>query len=134
MSEHFSEDELRCSCGCGKAEVKQDLIAGLEDLRRFVKRPIIITSGYRCPGADKACGGSGSGAHTLGMAADFYCPGLELPDLWKAIETCQGGYWSGLGAYYDQGRFIHADVYRTRFSRWTRIGGKYIYLFPRVLK
>lgn len=132
LSEHFSKAELSCKCGCGVCDVKQDLIVGLEEIRRYIKQPIIVTSGYRCPGADKACGGSGSGPHTFGMAADIYCPGLPMAELYRAIETCQGGVFSGLGAYPDDGvGFIHVDVYRARFHRWVRVKGKYIYLFTK---
>ena len=129
LSDHFSEDEMRCPCGCGIYTVTQDLIAGLEDLRRYINQQIIVTSGHRCPGHDKAVGGSGSGPHTLGMAADIYSPNMSMADLWKAIEACQGGYWWGQGAYPDNGNFIHVDVSHIRYARWVQVKGKYIYLF-----
>ena len=46
----------------------------LEKLREKLHcSKIIITSGYRCPTHDKNVGGTGSGHHTKGNAADLVC-------------------------------------------------------------
>ena len=42
-------------------------------------KPILISSGYRCPQLNAAVGGSKSSAHMSGLAADFSCPGYGTP-------------------------------------------------------
>jgi len=53
----------------------------LQRLRSLIGRPIIITSGYRCPKHDREVGGPGTSFHTKGLAADFYVPGVPLDQL-----------------------------------------------------
>lgn len=43
----------------------------LEPLRVHYGRPIIITSGYRCPKLNKAVGGAASSQHATGQAVDI---------------------------------------------------------------
>lgn len=43
----------------------------LEPLREAYGKPIIVTSGYRCPKLNKAVGGSATSQHVLGQAADI---------------------------------------------------------------
>ena len=53
--------------------IDSDLIDILEQVREhFGCTSCNINSGYRTPAADKAVGGSGSGPHTYGCAADVY--------------------------------------------------------------
>ncbi|MBP3379273.1 MAG: hypothetical protein J6K77_00200 [Ruminococcus sp.] len=75
LSAHFSASEMRCKCG-GTHDTKVDmaLIEKLEKLRETLGcSKIIVNSGYRCPAHDKNVGGSGSGQHTKGTAADIVC-------------------------------------------------------------
>lgn len=83
LTPHFNSSEFRCKPD-NKHDAKHDykidseLVNGLEAL--FTKIPelfgikvskICLTSGYRCPTHDVAVGGSGSGPHVGGYAADF---------------------------------------------------------------
>jgi len=52
--------------------IDSDLIDILEQVREHFECTCDINSGYRTPAADKAVGGSGSGPHTYGCAADAY--------------------------------------------------------------
>ncbi|MBQ8225577.1 MAG: peptidase M15 [Bacteroides sp.] len=54
----------------------------LEPLREFAGRPIIITSGYRCPALNIKVGGVYASQHTLGEAADIRLPRTEYTS-WK---------------------------------------------------
>lgn len=45
----------------------------LEKFRAVLKRPIVITSGYRCPVLNSRVNGSKSSAHMSCYAADFVC-------------------------------------------------------------
>lgn len=75
ITEHFNSNEFQCKCGRNhQFELSDDLVNKLEKLYKKLNcGKIIITSGYRCTQHDKSVGGSGSGQHTLGTAADIKC-------------------------------------------------------------
>lgn len=52
----------------------------LEPLREFAERPIIISSGYRCPVLNLKVGGAYASQHTLGEAADIQLPKTPYTD------------------------------------------------------
>lgn len=47
----------------------------LDPLRKAWGKPIIVTSGYRCPKLNKAVGGSDTSVHKIGFAADLQTAG-----------------------------------------------------------
>ena len=49
----------------------------LEPAREKLGKPIIVTSGYRCPALNKAVGGVGNSQHMTGQAADLVCSKYE---------------------------------------------------------
>ena len=49
----------------------------LEPIRAHFGSPVVVTSGYRSPAVNKACGGSPTSQHVLGEAADFTVPGVS---------------------------------------------------------
>lgn len=51
----------------------------LQRIRDRLGKPIIITSGYRCPALNKAVGGVTSSDHQSGQAADIVAPGFGTP-------------------------------------------------------
>ena len=75
LTEHFSVSEFRCKCGgTHDTVINPDLPEKLEKLFKALNcSKIIINSGYRCTSHDKAVGGSGSGHHVYGNAADIVC-------------------------------------------------------------
>lgn len=44
----------------------------LDPLREAYGKPIVVTSGYRCPALNKAVGGSATSDHMRGCAADIH--------------------------------------------------------------
>lgn len=50
----------------------------LDPLRRAWGKPIIVSSGYRCPKLNKAIGGVSSSQHQKGQAADITAGSKEL--------------------------------------------------------
>lgn len=104
ISEHFSEKEMICPCGCGKVHVDQFLIYLLEKARKLLGRPIIITSGYRCAKHNAVVDGKPNSAHLTGKAVDIQCAfSSERFDL---IRTFIGIGVTRLGI---GGDFIHID-------------------------
>lgn len=53
----------------------------LQPLRDKLKRPIIITSGYRCPKVNQAVGGKPNSQHQTGQAADIHVNGMRTDEL-----------------------------------------------------
>lgn len=71
ISNHFHSTEFRCKCGCGVIKIDENLVNKLESIyAKLNASKCIISSGYRCSKHDKAVGGSGTGQHTKGLAAD----------------------------------------------------------------
>ena len=60
-------------CNIEQAGNIQRLIAEvLDPLREAYGKPIVVTSGYRCPALNKAVGGSKTSDHMKGCAADIH--------------------------------------------------------------
>lgn len=105
---NFSEDEFRCKCGCGKVEMRADFMAKLQQLRNAYGKPMIITSGYRCPDHPVEAKKTVSGAHTTGMAADIAVQGTDAYNLLKHAFALG---FTGIGVQQKGGgRFIHLDT------------------------
>lgn len=84
---HFTLDELANTNNKEYKEInlqeakkqlgKMYMLAGFaERVREIVGKPLIITSGYRCEGLNKAVGGSKASQHRLCEAIDFKVKGL----------------------------------------------------------
>lgn len=75
LTSHFNAKEFRCKCGKSHdILISGELVQMLEKLYAALNcSKIIVNSGYRCASHDKAVGGTGSGQHTKGTAADVVC-------------------------------------------------------------
>ena len=52
----------------------------LDAIREKVGKPILISSGFRCPVLNKAVGGVSNSQHQKGLAADLICADMESLD------------------------------------------------------
>lgn len=79
----------------------------LQYVRDIIKKPIIITSGWRTPEWNRACGGTASSYHLQGLAADTRAPGLPLFLYYSYLlkYTSFNGY-----GYYRWKNFVHSDL------------------------
>lgn len=50
----------------------------LQPIRDKLGKPMIITSGYRCPTLNKKVGGVANSQHTKGQAVDFYVNAMSI--------------------------------------------------------
>ena len=109
-SKYFTKEEMTCKCGCGREEMNIEFMATLDDLREYYGKPMIITSGYRCPEHPVEARKKRRGAHTYGRAVDVAVSGSEAfsflqhvyeQDKFKRIGVAQKGPSSS--------RFIHLD-------------------------
>ncbi len=49
----------------------------LDGIRAKLGKPILVSSGYRCPMLNKAVGGVANSQHLKGLAADLVCADME---------------------------------------------------------
>lgn len=114
LTEHFKVSEFRCKCGgTHNTLISQELADKLEQLRTALKcSKIIINSGYRCSEHDRKVGGSGSGQHTTGKAADIVCYGADGKVISSKIVTCaaQDIGFSGIANIDGTYTATHVDV------------------------
>jgi uncharacterized protein YcbK (DUF882 family) len=107
---HFTVREMACRCGCGEIVVVVDFMDRLEAIRKKLSRPMVVTSGYRCPDYNDQVSTTGpDGPHTTGRAADVKIFGegaLRLATLAPGLGfTGVGLKQRGIRA----GRFLHLD-------------------------
>ena len=122
LSPHFSRKEFECR-GCGRLVLDDNLLDGLEALRKLAGVPVVVNAGYRCRQHNQEVGGVPNSQHTQGLAADIRLPGLSLQRMYElALEVPQFSR-GGIGAY--DGDFLHVDV-RDHRARWARVDGKYV--------
>lgn len=109
ISEHFSQFELQCHCGCGRNEMHDGFLVKLEMIRAVVG-PMIITSAYRCPKHNQNVSSTGSkGPHTTGRAVDVRCAGsMALRLIEEGLRVGMTGIGVKQHGNYSS-RFIHLD-------------------------
>ena len=61
--ENFTENELKCKCGCGSFNIDNEFLIRLQAFRYMLKQGMIPTSCCRCEKHNKAVGGV---AYSLG--------------------------------------------------------------------
>lgn len=86
------------------AEIKENLTVLIEEcldpIREAFGVPIMVTSGYRCPPLNAACGGSPTSEHKTGFAAD-----IDTSDnirLWEVITSGDFKWTQLINEYPDE--------------------------------
>ena len=120
LSPHFNAREFRCQCGQShETLIASELVDKLETLYTALNcSKIIVTSGYRCPEHDKAVGGTSSGQHTKGTAADVCCYWQDGQPISSKTVCCkaQDLGFGGIANITSSYQYTHLDV-RTGY-RW----------------
>ena len=120
LSPHFNAREFRCQCGQPhETLIASELVDKLEALYTALNcSKIIVTSGYRCPEHGKAVGGTSSGQHTKGTAADVCCYGQDGQPISSKTVCCkaQNLGFGGIANITSSYQYTHLDV-RTGY-RW----------------
>lgn len=99
----------------------------LQPLRDRVRKPIVVSSGFRSVSVNRRIGGSKSSQHTKGQAADFTIPGMMIADVVALIRK--------IGLPVDQcidefGQWVHVSYgprHRRQYLKARREGGKTVY-------
>lgn len=87
LSDHFSLDEMMISQEAARKgidntppEAAMNTLTAtakkMDAVRRLLGRPIVVSSGYRCPELNRAIGSDDNSDHPKALAVDFICPGF----------------------------------------------------------
>lgn len=88
----------------------------LDPLRREMKMPIFVTSGYRSPLLNRILRGVANSQHVAGEAADIKCNlRNDTLKLWQLIKL--GDYEFDQAILYTKRNFIHLSLKRNGMNR-----------------
>jgi uncharacterized protein YcbK (DUF882 family) len=112
LSKHLSRNEIACKCGCGFDDLDEETVRLFEEVRWMNGDvPIKPSSGCRCPGHNKAEGGSDKSKHMIGTAIDIPCRDPNY--IYNYLDTKYPRKY-GLGLY---SWGVHVDC-RAERARW----------------
>lgn len=114
LTKNFSLKEFDCRCGCampkGARVAVSALAAQLQVLRDYLKKPIIVTSGYRCVAHNYSVGGAARSFHLAGMAADVVINGVSPAHLGALIQEMIHSAAMAEGGLKAYSSFVHYDI------------------------
>lgn len=92
----------------------------LDPLREAWGKPIIVTSGYRCPELNKAVGGVPSSMHLEGRAADITTGNVvDNRRLWQLVQDLKLPFFELIGQKYDF-QWLHISYNPSRPQRFEK--------------
>lgn len=123
--------EQFCNRSLPKDGINPLLLEGLQFLREYFSKEMIISSPYRCLIYNRKIGSGDYSQHILGTAADIVIKDTCCKDVMRVIEA--HNLFTGRGLYPDNGdNFCHVDVrdgllalQHTRIARWVKVNGIY---------
>lgn len=118
LSANLKVPEFACrgnGC-CSTVLIDDQLVTYIQKIRDHFKKPITITSGYRCPTHNSRVGGATGSRHSKGQAADIVVSGVA-PKLVAQYAESIGIKGIGLYETAKDGHFVHIDT-RTSKSFW----------------
>ena len=113
LSANFRVKEFACTDGSDPIFIDSELVSVLQKIRTHFGRAVTITSAYRTPPKNKACGGTTYSQHLYGRAADIKVKGVTPKKVSAYAETLLKNK-GGIGTY---ATFTHIDT-RTTKARW----------------
>jgi zinc D-Ala-D-Ala carboxypeptidase len=104
---YFSIGEFSCRC-CGENKMDDKFLLELDELRHRFRKPLAISSGYRCPIHNARVSSTGAtGPHTTGHAADI---AISRGDALALLRLALTMRFTGIGINQKGGaRFLHLD-------------------------
>lgn len=88
----------------------------LQPIRDYIKRPMIISSGYRCKALNSAVGGVKNSAHLYGRAADFVINGLSPSDIIKLIQKSGIKYTQLIEEHSGKNHWVHIEYNKSNLK------------------
>ena len=108
---NFRKEEFNCRCGCGENRMRPEFMERLQALRTAYGKPMLVTSGYRCPKHPVEASKVMPGMHATGLAADIGVSGSEAI---QVLRLAFDAGFRGVGVQQKgSGRFIHVDLRET---------------------
>nr|DAI37245.1 MAG TPA: peptidase [Microviridae sp.]DAW67629.1 MAG TPA: peptidase [Microviridae sp.] len=86
ITKYFKVKEFACKDGSPIVFVDEYLAILLDILRETIKKPVIVTSGYRTPEHNKKVGGAKYSYHMRGMAADITVKDMTPKEVAKELD------------------------------------------------
>lgn len=119
VSEHFTLTEvLRTNHPALQSGLSTDdlfnileVASYMEDVRKLLQRPIVVSSWFRSPALNKAVGGVPTSAHLRGMAVDFPVSSTEFR---RVAQTETILYDQAI--YYQSRSFMHLGFELDRYG------------------
>jgi hypothetical protein len=126
LSENFSLDEMTISQEAVRAGLKNEPSAAqiealrtlcetvLQPLRDRIKRPIVVSSGFRSASINRRIGGAPRSQHCKGEAADIMVPGMDTADVVDLIRAMHLPFDQVIDEF---GRWVHVSHSRIAGNR-----------------
>ena len=112
---NFSVKEMECACGCGFCDFDVGFLDKLQSLRDTLKRPLIVTSGFRCSRHNEAVGGAKHSKHLAGIAVDISTWGMQSDFMYRFMAGAIDLGFTGIGVGKN---FIHIDTRKDKSKMW----------------
>ena len=113
LGKHFRVKEFGCRDGSQVVFTDEYLYTVLNILRNELRKPVIITSGYRTPEWNKKCNGAKYSYHMRGMAADIRVNGMSPKELAKKLDEIVPDE-CGIIVYNN---WVHFDVRASKYRK-----------------
>lgn len=104
------------------------IIFCLQPIRDKIKKPMIITSGFRNAQVNKLVGGSETSHHKKGMAADFIIHGMTNTDIVKFIKNSGIKYTQLIEEHSRNASWVHISYNKNNLKCETLLykNGNYV--------
>ncbi len=113
---NFTSKEFECKC-CGSEGINEKLVEKVQLIRDIHKKPLRVTSGYRCPLHPAERSKSAPGAHALGLAVDL---AVDREEAYQVLYIALSLSFTGIGVQQKgEGRFLHLDIAENHLPRPT---------------
>ena len=118
INAYFKREEFACKCGCGFNTVDVEILRIATRLRTYFNKPLIITSGCRCPHHNTFVHGVPGSLHTKAKAIDFFIKDTPIVVIANKLEEWYPDTLA-IGMYT---KHIHLGITEVR-RRWN---GEYL--------
>lgn len=110
----FRVKEFACKDGSPVVFIDEHLVSILDILRSEIRKPVIITSGYRTPEWNKKCNGAKYSFHMRGMAADIRVNNMSAKEIANELNAIVSPDECGIIVYNG---WVHLDTRSSKYRK-----------------
>ena len=114
ISKWFVRSEVACKCGCGLDSMDIQTLWIADEVRDFVGKPVVVSSGHRCHVHNLNVGGRLDSQHLHARAMDLMVDDSE--EVFKFLCAKYPDKY-GFGLYKE---FVHIDTKTGTGRRWMK--------------